>query len=62
VVVIGWELDLQLPVQSVPITTEVVSLNPTHGKVYLIQNYVIQFVRDLQTSRWFSQGTLVSSN
>jgi len=23
-----------LPVQSVPITTEVVSLNPTHGKVY----------------------------
>jgi hypothetical protein len=62
VVVIGWELDLQLPVQSVPITTEVVSLNPAHGKVYLIQNYVIQFVRDLQTSQWFSQGTLVSSN
>ena len=26
-------LDLQLPVQSVPITTKVVSLNPTHGKV-----------------------------
>jgi hypothetical protein len=27
-VVILWKLDLQLPVQSVPITTQVVSLNP----------------------------------
>jgi hypothetical protein len=27
-------LDLQLPVQSVPITTKVVSLDPTHDKVY----------------------------
>ena len=27
--------------QSVPITTNVVSSNPTHGKVYLIQHYVI---------------------
>jgi hypothetical protein len=26
-------LDLQLPVQSVPITTKVVSSNPVHGKV-----------------------------
>ena len=31
----------QLPVQSVPITTEVVSLNPIHVKVYLMQHYVI---------------------
>jgi hypothetical protein len=29
-----WYLDLQLPVQSVPITTKVVSLNPVLGKVY----------------------------
>ena len=29
VVVIVWSLDLQLPMQSVPITTNVVSLNPT---------------------------------
>jgi hypothetical protein len=28
-VVIVWSLDLQLPMQSVPITTNVVSLNPT---------------------------------
>jgi hypothetical protein len=40
-------LDLQLPVQSVPITTKVVSLNPVHGEVYSIQHYVIKFVSDL---------------
>ena len=28
---------LQLPVQLVPITTNVVSLNPVHGEVYSIQ-------------------------
>ena len=38
----------QLPVQSVDITTKVVSLNPVHGKVYLIQHYVIKFVSDLR--------------
>ena len=31
------KLDLQLPVQSVPITTKIVSLNPSHGDVYSIQ-------------------------
>jgi hypothetical protein len=41
-------LDLQLPVQSMPITTEVVSLNPAYGEVYLIQHYVMKFVSDLQ--------------
>jgi hypothetical protein len=35
-------------VQSVPITTNVVSTNPTHGKVYSIQHYVIKFVSDMQ--------------
>jgi len=48
VVVIIWELDLQLPVQSVPITTKVVSSTPTHGEVYSILHYVIKFVSDLQ--------------
>ena len=43
---VPW-LDLQLPVQSVPITTKVVSSNPVHGEVYLIQHYVIKFVSDL---------------
>ena len=44
VVVIVWQLDLQLPVQSVPITTQVVSSNPVHGQVYLI----------ISESLWFS--------
>ena len=57
-------MDLQLPVQSVSITTKVVSLNPVHGgEVYWIQHYVIKFVSDLRhvTGRWFSQGTPVFS-
>jgi hypothetical protein len=44
---------LKLPVQSVPITTNVVSTNPTHGKVYSIQHYVIKFVSDMQQIRGF---------
>ncbi len=33
--------------QSVPITTNVVSSNPTNGEIYLIQQYVIKFASDL---------------
>jgi hypothetical protein len=36
-----WQLDLQLLVISVHITTNVVSLNPAHGEVYSIQLNVI---------------------
>ena len=36
VVMIIWQLVLQLPMQSVPITTKVVGLNPAHGGVYSI--------------------------
>jgi hypothetical protein len=39
--------NLQLPVQPVPITTNVVSSSPIHGEVYSIQHYVIKFVSDL---------------
>jgi hypothetical protein len=46
-IVIIWYLDLQLHVHLVPITTKFVSLNPSHGKVYSIQHYVIKFVSDL---------------
>ena len=35
-VVIVWQLDLQLPVQSVTITTKVLSSYPIHGEVYSI--------------------------
>jgi hypothetical protein len=38
----------KLPMQSVPITTNIVSLNPTHGEIYEIQHYVIKFVSDLR--------------
>ena len=46
-VVIVWKLNLQLPIQSVPIATNVVSSNPAHCEMYLIQHYVIKFVSDL---------------
>jgi hypothetical protein len=46
-------MDLQLPMQSVPITTKVVSLNPSHGDVHLIQHYVIKFVIELLQVLWF---------
>jgi len=34
VAVIVWKLDLQLPMQSVPITTDVVGLNLDQSEVY----------------------------
>ena len=48
---IEWLFDLQLPVQSVPINTNIVSSNPAHDEVYLIQHYVIKFVSDLRQVR-----------
>ena len=48
VVMIIWYWDLQLPMQSVPITTKVVSSNTVHDEVYSIQHYVIKFVSDLR--------------
>ena len=54
VMIVGY-LDLQLPVQSVPITTKVVSLNPVHDEMYSIQHYVIKFVSDLQQVSGFLQ-------
>ena len=47
IVMIVLLLDLQLPMQSVPILTKVVSLNTAHGEVYSLQHYVIKFVSDL---------------
>jgi hypothetical protein len=37
---IVWQLDLQVPMQSVPITTKVVSSSPVHGEVYSIKHSV----------------------
>jgi hypothetical protein len=47
-VVIVWYLDLQLPVQSMSITTKGVSSNPVYGEVYSMQHYVIKFVNELR--------------
>ena len=47
--------------QSVPIITKFVSLNPADGKMYSIQHYVIKFVSDLRQVGGFLRGTLVSS-
>ena len=41
-------MDLQLPMQSVSITTKVVNSNTVRGELYSMQHYVIKFVRDLQ--------------
>ena len=41
-------VEIQLPVQSVPISTNVVSSNAAHGEVYSIKHYAIKFVSDLK--------------
>jgi hypothetical protein len=57
VVVIVWLLDLQIPVQSVPIiTTKVVSSNLAHGEVYSIQHYAVIFFSGLQQSVVFVES------
>jgi len=56
--VIVWWLDLQLPMQSVPITTDIVSSNLNQGKVYNIMWSSLSVACD---SPWVSLGPLVSS-
>ena len=41
-------IEIQLPVQSIPVITKVVSTNSAHGEVYSIQHYVIKLVSDLR--------------
>jgi hypothetical protein len=63
-VVIVWYLDLQLPVQSEPITTKFVSSKPAHDEVYSIQFYVQQCTKVCQwltADRCFFPSTPVSS-
>jgi hypothetical protein len=55
VVVIEGPLDLQLHMQSLSITTNVVSSNHIHGEVYSIQHYVIKFVSDWRQVGGFLQ-------
>ena len=53
-----WYLNLQLTMQSVPITTKVVSSNIAHIKVYLLDTTVCDKVCQwLATGMWFSPST-----
>jgi hypothetical protein len=61
-VVIIWLFDLQLPMQSVPITTNVASSNPVHGEMYSIQHYVIKFASDLQQDGFLWVLSISSTN
>jgi hypothetical protein len=58
---IVWQLDLQLPVQSVPITTNVVSSNPRSWRGVLDTTLCDKVCQCLETGPWFSLGTSVSS-
>ena len=42
----GMVVRFTTTMQSMPITTKVVSWNPAHREVYSIQQYVIKFVSD----------------
>jgi hypothetical protein len=48
VVRLSYGKHMCVPMQSVPITTLVVSSNPAHSEVYSIQHCVIEFVSDLR--------------
>jgi hypothetical protein len=54
-VVILCQIDLQLPVEPVPIITKVVNSNQAHGEMFLIQLYVIKSLSDLQQVYGFLQ-------
>ena len=45
--------------QSVPVTTKVVSFNPAHWDIYLMQHYMLKFVIVLHQVGGFCPGTLV---
>ena len=49
-----------VPMQSVPIITEVMSSNLAHGEVYSIQYYIVKFVSDLRQAGGFHRVHLFS--
>ena len=57
-VVIVWQLDLQLHMQPMPVTTNVVSSNYAQVGMYSIQHYVIKIVSDLWQVDGFHRGFL----
>ena len=61
VVVIVWYLDKQLPMQSVTITTGVVSSNLDQGQVTRCTTLCDKVCQWLATDRWFFPGSSFSS-
>ena len=57
----SWSLDLQLPVQSMPITTKVVSSKPRSWRGVLDTTLYDKVCQWLATGLWFSAGTPVFS-
>ena len=53
-IVIVWQLDIQLHMRLAPITNNVVSSNHAHGEAYSIQHYVIKLVSGLLRVLLFS--------
>ena len=47
-VIIVRKLDLQLTLQSVPISSKVVGSNPENGEMYSMQHYMLKFDIDLR--------------
>ena len=60
-VVIAWEVDFHLSIQSVSIITKVDSWFPKRGGVHLLQANVINFVNDLRQVAGLFPSTPVSS-
>jgi hypothetical protein len=61
VVVIVWQLNLQLPVQSVPINTKSCEFEPRSWWGVLDTTLCNQVCQWVVTGRWFSPGTPISS-
>jgi hypothetical protein len=61
VFVIVWQLNLQLPMQSVPITTKSCEFEARSGRDSLNTTICNKVYQWLATGRWLSPGTLVSS-
>jgi len=60
-VLIVWYLNLQLPLQSVPIITNIVSLNPTQARCTWKKTLCDNVCQWLAAGQWFSTDTPVSS-
>jgi hypothetical protein len=59
VAMIIWQLDLQLPVQSVPITTNVLSSNPSQSR-YFVREVLTTFIWVMVLNATFNNILVIS--